>query len=136
MFGFGRKTPARPVPGADFREANQRASDQLAKAAKTGSVLVRLDIDSQGRVLSSRAVDPPWIARFVRAELILVDARTQARLPDPPPRSEDSEVRQLAAKVARALRFQPAKRGSRPTSHRGYRTTISFGQRDKTVGSA
>jgi hypothetical protein len=99
-------------------------------------VLVRLDIDSQGRVLSSRAIDPPWIARFVEAEVILVDARTEERLPDPPARSEDAEVRQLAAEVARALRFQPAKRGGRPTSQRGYRTTISFGQRDTAVGSA
>jgi hypothetical protein len=127
MLGFGHRTAARPVPNAAFSEAYRLANERLRESGKVGSVLVRLDIDSDGHVKSSRPIDPPWITRFGESNLVLIDAVTGNRLPDPPSRTNDPEVRQLAADVAKRLTFRPATRRGRPIPHHGYRTTIAFG---------
>jgi hypothetical protein len=126
MFGFGHKSSPRPLHPSEFKEAYRQAEAHLRQVGKSGSVLVRLDVDAEGHVVSSRAIDPPWIARFGTMKAILVDARTGERLPEPPARSDDPEVRQLAADVARKLTFTPATRRGQAVSHRGYRMTIAF----------
>jgi hypothetical protein len=89
---------------------------------------MRLDISETGEVTHAAAVRP-WRLPFIEIEetFVAIDAETGDQLPAPPPETDDLEVRELAARVARLQRYKPARRRGKPVAVRRYRTMISFG---------
>jgi hypothetical protein len=126
MFRMGDSTLPFPQPDAAYREACRRANERFRVVGKEGSVLLELRISERGEVIGARAIDPAPLPGQVTTRAVTRDSDGN-RLPSPPARTHDPEIRRTAEEVVRLLRFRPAERNGQPMETTGFRMTISFG---------
>lgn len=114
----------RPVNVREFaRSLPRHYPDELAGSGVRGAVLLSLDVDERGAVVSASAVAPP-ASGAVEVTAILVDAATGERREVSPARGAHPALRRAAEAAAHVLRFAPAERDGQPVAFRDYRLTV------------
>lgn len=114
----------RPLNMGEFTLAvREHCPEDLAVSGARGAVLLSIDVDEVGAVISSRAVEPPAL-EGIQVSAILVDGVTGQRREVAPARGAHPALRKAAEEAAHMLRFAPAERAGQPVAFRDYRVTV------------
>lgn len=122
-----------PLNPHDLRRSlPQHYPAELAGSGIRGAVLLSLDLDAQGTVVSAHAVEPPSVpGASIRA--VLVDAATGAQRVVPPAGGAHPALQRAAETAVRVLRFAPAERDGHPAPFSDYRLTLELTPPDSEV---